>query len=123
MKYMKAFEENWAEKRYFSFFREPDDSWKFTGCTYKRGDYVLLDLDKIKKAITNNKYEKRNLPNVNLGQILRVSSNETPYYIYTYEDKGYFLSDDDIIRKLTELEIENFEKYKNFNSNIKKYNI
>lgn len=101
-----------------------------TKLLYKKDDYVLLDLDQIEK---NNKCENwfhiMDMPDDNMAQISDIDINnllnrpanvvtKLPYIVKFYNGEIFTTKDDEIIRKLTDDEIEEYETKKdakNFN--------
>jgi hypothetical protein len=120
MKYLKTFEEieidDWNNK-----FKFTD---KESGFTYKFGDYILLDLDKIKKALIDGNF-KVSPPLVNMARIYSVLDCKLPYSIKTYDndDSNIAIDDSEIIRKLTPKEIKKYKKLQDIYKSAKKYNI
>ena len=114
MKYIKTFEEIYDDSYY-----------QFTGCTYKFGDYVLLDLDEIKKTIADGNFNEVSPPIVNMARIYSVLDCKFPYSIKTYDndDLDIAIADNEIIRKLTPKEIKKYKKLQDIYKSAKKYNI
>ncbi|MCK9417738.1 hypothetical protein M0Q97_13930 [Candidatus Dojkabacteria bacterium] len=82
---------------------------------YKIGDYVLLDLDEIKKNNVSENF-KMILPHDNYAKIIEIGNMKYPYFVKIYDDMVFFNNESEIIRLLTPEEIIDFE------SKINKYN-
>lgn len=74
---------------------------------YKIDDYVLLDLEEIKK--NNEKDElKMILPSDVYAQIIDIGDMEYPYFVKLYDDRVFFNNESEIIRLLSSEEIEEY---------------
>jgi hypothetical protein len=85
---------------------------------YEINDYVLLDLEEIKK---NNEKAglKLILPSDVYAKIIDICEMEYPYFVKLYDERVFFNNDSEIIRLLSPDEIEKYEnKVENYN-NIK----
>ena len=77
---------------------------------YKIGDYVLLDIDAIVgKNIFNNNLDPKDIPKEDKGEISLI--NKDLFYEYTVKlfNDECGVDNDEIIRKLTPEEIEEYE--------------
>jgi len=102
---------------------------------YKAGDYVLLDLNKIKSNNKNNDYEMDEVDEygnpvpIDEYALIKDMTAELNNGLYLYnvtfynynndEDNSYGVESDEIIRKLNKNEIEEFNRKKD----ALKYNI
>jgi hypothetical protein len=122
MKYIKNFEEIEIDNEWNNMFKFTD---KDTDFTYKFGDYVLLDLDEIKKTIIDGNFNEVSPPIVNMARIYSVFNCNFPYAIKTYDndDLDIAIADNEIIRKLTPKEIKKYKKLQQLYKSSKKYNI
>lgn len=121
MKYIKTFEEIEIDDEWNNMFKFTD---KESGFTYKFGDYVLIDLDEIKKEIINGNFNV-SPPLKNMARIYSVLNCKFPYAIKTYDndDLDIAIADNEIIRKLTPKEIKKYKKLQDIYKSAKKYNI
>ena len=91
---------------------------------YKPGDYILLNIPKIKKNIEDyhsfNNISIKNIPS-NKAKITKIINNDVyPYkIIFDTTNKSTSIEQDEIIRKLTPEEINDFK----FKKNADKYNL
>jgi len=101
MKYLKAFETK--------------------NLKYKKGDYVLLDLEEIDKE--NIRTASQEVPDSNLGLIVSLDTGDKNVYPYTIKSpdskRDHRFREEEIIRHLTQSEINEFD----LTSISKQYNI
>jgi len=97
---------------------------------YKWGDYVLLDIDKIKKNLKKEKLENiQHLPDDILAQIIYQDVNSDRKVTYdvvfptSNKDEGYEVKDNEIVRLLNSKEINIYKEKKKLNKSVKKYNL
>lgn len=87
---------------------------------YKVGDYVLIDVEKINRQnIKDHLSEEENYPDGEKAKIINDTPVDYDYKIIFDTNRDYNISEDEIIRYLSEDEILNFET----NLTAKKYNI
>ena len=112
MKYIKTFEE--------------------INLKYNIGDYVILDLAKIKKDIDKLNSDKGLDIKVQIENIVKIirfrelSKTLLYYQIEFYfgqDDDFYLIRDEDIVREATTEEIDDFKEKKELNNKIDKFNI
>lgn len=74
---------------------------------YKVGDYILLDMDKVRQENKEHGFIK--VPDDVIGKIILISSGYYPYLYETYTTNTFMSRDFEIIRKLTTEEISEYE--------------
>ncbi len=125
MKYIKTFEELYVGRPQMS--SEEEITLK-----YNVGDYVILDVDKIKND--NDDYELKNNgwrpkdPIDDIVKIIRFRNvqHEQHYDIEFYngqDDDFYLIQDNNILREATTEEIEDFNERRKMDKKLNKFNI
>jgi len=76
---------------------------------YKRGDYVLLDINKIEGDNVNNfNLDPSDLPESDIAKITNFKYKHYEYVVAFYSGKKFNISEDEIIRKLTDEEVKKY---------------